>query len=141
VTDMTLPKVPHVNFACRGARTARIAYVAAFVLARAGIQSFLATEDNNVRALDAEVWNTPIGTYRCIIVGQETFNLLPAHSQQAALFPPNPAVSDYWSAVGVSPLDDIARMAEVLNYITEPAASGTAGNLFAERWAAITGAQ
>lgn len=141
MADVTFPQVPGVNFACRGARAARIANIAAFVLQARGIQSFVVVGDNNVLTLDEAVWNTPIGTYRCVIVGKETFNLLPAHSQQAILFPPRPAESDYWGVVGASQQDDITRMTELLSYIKEPAASGNAGKVFEQCWPAIIKAE
>ena len=56
------------SFACGTHQDARVAYMAAFVLARYSIETSVATP-LNAGELDEEVWNTPVGTYRCIIVG------------------------------------------------------------------------
>jgi len=61
--------------------------MAAFVLARYSIETSVATP-LNAGELDEEVWNTPVGTYRCIIVGRAAFDLLPARSQEWVFFPP-----------------------------------------------------
>jgi hypothetical protein len=75
------------SFACGTHQDARVAYIAAFVLARYNIESSVATA-LNVGELDEEVWSTPLGTYRCIIVGKAAFDLLPERSQEWVFFPP-----------------------------------------------------
>jgi hypothetical protein len=75
------------SFASDGGPDARVAYIAAFVLTRYGIECSVATS-LNVGELDEEVWNTPVGTYRCIIVGRAAFDLLSERSQEWVFFPP-----------------------------------------------------
>ncbi len=142
MADVTFPRAPGVNFACKGADEARVAYVASFVLAAFRIQTLVTVGDNNVLALDEEVWNTPVGTYRCIIVGMETFNLLPVRTQEWVHFPPHPESTDYWGAVGFGVGNDVAFISQLLTfYITEPPTSGRAGAIFTECWRAIIRAE
>ena len=92
-------------FACGTHQDARVAYMAAFVLARYGIESSVATP-LNVGELDEEVWNTPVGTYRCIIVGRAAFALLPARSQEWVFFPParrSPITGARWEMIYRTP--------------------------------------
>jgi len=123
------------SFASDGGPDARVAYIAAFVLTRYGIECSVATS-LNVGELDEEVWNTPVGTYRCIIVGRAAFDLLSERSQEWVFFPPRPEESDYWGAVGDDLPDTLARMANVLQRIRP----GT-GSEFGRCWAATHDAQ
>jgi hypothetical protein len=123
------------SFACGTHQDARVAYIAAFVLARYNIESSVATA-LNVGELDEEVWSTPLGTYRCIIVGKAAFDLLPERSQEWVFFPPVPAESDYWGAVGDNLPDTLARMANLLQRIRE----GT-GSEFKRCWEAALNVQ
>jgi hypothetical protein len=121
-------------FACGTHQDARVAYMAAFVLARYGIESSVATP-LNVGELDEEVWNTPVGTYRCIIVGRAAFDLLPARSQEW-VFSPRQEESDYWGAVGDDLPDTLARMANLLQRIR-----GGTGSEFGRCWEAALSVQ
>jgi hypothetical protein len=123
------------SFACGTHQDARVAYIAAFVLARYNTESSVATA-LNVGELDEEVWSTPVGTYRCIIVGKAAFDLLPERSQEWVFFPPVPAESDYWGAVGDNLPDTLARMANLLQRIR-----GGTGSEFGRCWEAALNVQ
>jgi hypothetical protein len=123
------------SFACGTHQDARVAYIAAFVLARYNIENSVATA-LNVGELDEEVWSTPVGTYRCIIVGKAAFDLLPERSQEWVFFPPVPAESDYWGAVGDNLPDTLARMANLLQRIR-----GGTGSEFGRCWEAALNVQ
>ena len=123
------------SFACGTHQDARVAYIAAFVLARYNIESSVATA-LNVGELDEEVWSTPVGTYRCIIVGKAAFDLLPQRSQEWVFFPPVPAESDYWGAVGDNLPDTLARMANLVQHIR-----GGTGSEFGRCWEAALNVQ
>ena len=123
------------SFACGTHQDARVAYIAAFVLARYNIESSVATA-LNVGELDEEVWSTPVGTYRCIIVGKAAFDLLSQRSQEWVFFPPVPAESDYWGAVGDNVPDTLARMANLLQRIR-----GGTGSEFGRCWEAALNVQ
>ena len=109
-----------INFAVATREDAIAAHTAAATLASRGIESFVVTRVN-IPALEADVWNTPPGYHRMIVVGRAAYDLLHHRSQDRVFYPPQPNKSGYYGAVGEGHWDTVKRLARVLDTIDKGA--------------------
>ena len=103
---------PKIIIAASGRVDGMVAHLMAATLAEAGIDAFVADEDN-IAAAHADCWPRPVGSNHFLVVGSPALSALPPEAQKVVLpwTPANEKKTDYRNLVGKGFADTASVMA------------------------------